>query len=300
MTDAILLNSLSKNYESKTALESINLKIPQGSIFGLLGPNGAGKSTIINILAGTIFKTSGKAYIMGIDIDQDPQLAKYQIGVVPQEIVLDTFFTVREALEFYAGYYGIRPHDRKTDEIIEALGLQDKANSTSRQLSGGMKRRFLVAKSLVHSPKVLILDEPTAGVDIELREQLWKYVKKLNKDGMTIILTTHYLEEAQELCDQIAFINHGQIVKCDYKDNLLTSLSSRKVTIELNSSITKIPESLKILNIKKISNKKLEFNMSGKEPIGSIISNIQSAGLIINDISITQEDLEEVFRKVVS
>lgn len=190
MTDAILLKGLTKNYGEKKALKEVDLQVKRGSIFGLLGPNGAGKSTLINILAGTVVKTSGSAFIMGVDIEKDPQLAKYKIGVVPQEVILDSFFTIREALEIHAGYYGIRPKDRITDEILNALGLSDKAGSTSRQLSGGMKRRFMVAKAMVHSPHVLILDEPTAGVDIELREQLWEYVKKLNKLGTTIILTT--------------------------------------------------------------------------------------------------------------
>ncbi len=237
-------------------------------------------------------------FITGIDIDKDPEKAKYEIGVVPQEIALDTFFTVKEALEFYAGYYGIRPRERKTHEIIEALGLSDKENSTPRQLSGGMKRRFLIAKALVHSPKVLILDEPTAGVDIELREQLWDYVRKLHKNGMTIILTTHYLEEAEMLCEKIAFINNGEIVKCDYKDNLLSTLGTRNVTIELEKAVKFLPESLSKFDIE-LSGKILKFTLAGKMPIGHIISEIQSSGMSISDICVTQEDLEEVFRNIV-
>lgn len=298
MSDAILLSKITKNYGSKSVIQSLDLAIPKGAIFGLLGPNGAGKSTLINIIAGTCVKTSGKVFINDIDIDTDPEKAKYEIGIVPQEIVLDTFFPVREALEFYAGYYGIRPKDRKTDEIIEALGLQDKVNATSRQLSGGMKRRFLIAKALVHSPKVLILDEPTAGVDIELRQQLWDYVRKLHKNGMTIILTTHYLEEAEMLCDKIAFINKGEIVKCDYKDNLLTTLGSRKVTIELEKTISTLPKSLSHLDIEP-DGKTIKFKLPGKMPIGPIISEIQSSGMTIYDVSVTQEDLEEVFRNIV-
>lgn len=298
MTDAILLKGLTKDYGSKRAIDNIDLKIPEGSIFGLLGPNGAGKSTIINILAGIIFKTSGQAFISGIDIDKEPQLAKYQIGVVPQEIVLDTFFPLREALEFYAGYYGIHPQSRKTDEIIEALGLKDKINATARQLSGGMRRRFLVAKAMVHSPKVLILDEPTAGVDIELREQLWHYVKELNKQGTTIILTTHYLEEAQELCDHIAFINHGKIIKSDRKDNLLSALSSRKMIIDLveNFNPSKVA-SLK-LNIEQININRIQIDLTGKN-MGEVIAQLQSKGLVIKDLSVEQEDLAKVFKKVI-
>ncbi len=298
MTDAILLERLTKNYGNKRAIDNVDLKIPEGSIFGLLGPNGAGKSTIINILAGTVFKSSGKAFISNIDIDQEPQLAKYQIGVVPQEIVLDTFFPLREALEFYAGYYGIRPQNRKTDEIIEALGLKDKVNATARQLSGGMRRRFLVAKAMVHSPKVLILDEPTAGVDIELREQLWHYVKELNKRGTTIILTTHYLEEAQELCDHIAFINHGKIIKSDRKDNLLSALSSRKMVIDLAENFDPSKVSSLKLDIRQININRIHIDLMGKS-IGEVIAQLQAKGLVIKDLSVEQEDLAEVFKKVI-
>lgn len=297
MTDAILLKNLVKHYGEKAALKSIDLKISKGSIFGLLGPNGAGKSTIINILAGIIMKTSGQVSIMGIDIDENPRLAKYHIGVVPQEIILDTFFTIRETLELQAGYYGIRPEHRRTDEIIKALGLEDKAHATSRQLSGGMKRRFLVAKSMVHSPDILILDEPTAGVDITLRDQLWDYVKELNNKGTTVILTTHYLKEAQELCDKIAFINHGQIVKCDYKKNLLANLSGKKVTIELDKPIT---DSLAYLEYVKINDRTIAIQIEGNTSIGLLIGKIQSSGYIIRDITTQEADLETIFKKIVS
>lgn len=298
MTDVILLEGLTKDYGSKRAIDNIDLKIPEGAIVGLLGPNGAGKSTIINILAGTVFKTSGKAFISGIDIDKEPQLAKYKIGVVPQEIVLDTFFPLREALEFYAGYYGIRPKDRKTDEIIEALGLKDKVNATARQLSGGMRRRFLVAKAMVHSPKVLILDEPTAGVDIDLREQLWHYVKELNKRGTTIIITTHYLEEAQELCDHIAFINRGKIIKSDRKDNLLSALSSRKMVIDLAENFDPSKVTSLNLNIEQININRIHIDLMGKN-IGEVIAQLGARGLVIQDLSVEQEDLAEVFKKVI-
>ncbi len=218
---AIEIIDLKKTYQksprspAKEALKDINLQIKKGSIFGLLGSNGAGKSTIINIMAGLVNKTSGTVKIGGFDLDSNPQEAKFKIGIVPQELVIDPFFNVYETLEIYAGYYGIRPENRKTDEIIEALGLKDKAKATPRSLSGGMRRRLLVAKALVHSPEVLVLDEPTAGVDVELRTQLWNYVKKLNEQGTTIVLTTHYLEEAEELCDEIAIINHGKVVVCE-------------------------------------------------------------------------------------
>jgi ABC-2 type transport system ATP-binding protein len=296
--NAILLEELTKNYGDKPALDNISLAIPEGAIFGLLGPNGAGKSTLINILAGTTIKTSGKAFVMGVDIDQSPQLAKYQIGVVPQEIALDTFFPLREALEFYAGYYGIRPQNRKTEEILTALGLQDKAMVTARQLSGGMKRRFLVAKAMVHSPKVLILDEPTAGVDIELRQQLWDYVRELHRRGTTIILTTHYLKEAEELCDHIAFINHGKIIKSDSKSNLLDTLGCKKVTVELESEIRALPKDLKGNNIEILNSKRLLVKLSAGSEIGNIITGLQSSGLAIKDLSVEQGDLEDLFKKM--
>lgn len=296
--EAILLENLTKKYGNKLALDAVNISIPRGSIFGLLGPNGAGKSTLINILAGTVVKTSGKAYVMGIDQDLDPRGLKYKIGIVPQEIVLDTFFPVRIALEFYAGYYGIRPENRKTDEILNALGLMDKANATARQLSGGMKRRFLVAKAMVHSPDVLILDEPTAGVDIELREQLWEYVKELNKRGTTIILTTHYLKEAEELCDHIAFINHGKIIKSDSKENLLGTLGCKIVTVDLESEVDILPKELAEFAIEKVSSKRLVVKLSARSELGLIISKLQAAGLVIEDLSVQQGDLEDVFRKV--
>ena len=240
---AIEISNLNKVYKKskkspeKVALKSINLQIKKGSFFGLLGPNGAGKSTIINILAGLVNKTSGQVKIGGLDIDQNQQLAKFKIGIVPQELVIDPFFNVRETLEIYAGYYGIRKSERRTDEIIAALGLTDKANSTPRSLSGGMRRRLLVAKALVHNPEILVLDEPTAGVDVELRNQLWNYVKKLNAAGTTILLTTHYLEEAEELCDELAIINHGQVIACDRKENLMKLLSSKELIISCASDV---------------------------------------------------------------
>ena len=214
MTDAaISLQGLSKTYKGgKQALTDVTLDVPQGQIFGLLGPNGAGKSTTINILAGLVMKTSGKASIWGFDIDEHPRNAKRSIGIVPQEIVFDPFFTPFEMLELYAGLYGVPKAERRSMELLRAVYLDDKASAYARSLSGGMKRRLLVAKALVHNPPVLVLDEPTAGVDVELRQQLWEYVRKLNADGVTVVLTTHYLEEAEELCDRIAIINHGKLI----------------------------------------------------------------------------------------
>ncbi|HWF77835.1 MAG TPA: ABC transporter ATP-binding protein, partial [Caulobacteraceae bacterium] len=213
------------------ALKGIDLQIPRGSIFGLLGPNGAGKSTFINILSGLTKKTSGTVTIWGRDIDQRPRDARAAIGVVPQEIAADVFFTPRESLDVQAGMYGVPKSERITDALLSALGLADKANAYVRQLSGGMKRRLMVAKAMVHNPPVLILDEPTAGVDVELRRQLWDYVVNLNRQGVTILLTTHYLEEAEELCDHIAIVNHGAVVACEPTAKLLTRLDSRSVVI---------------------------------------------------------------------
>ena len=214
MTDAaISIQNLSKTYAGgKQALDNINFDVPRGSIFGLLGPNGAGKSTLINILSGMVRKTSGSASIWGFDIDDSPRNAKASIGIVPQEIIFDPFFTPSEALEVQAGLYGVPKAKRRTMELLRAVHLEDKADAYARTLSGGMKRRLLVAKAMVHSPPILVLDEPTAGVDIDLRQQLWEYVVDLNKAGVTIVLTTHYLEEAENLCDRIAIINHGKLI----------------------------------------------------------------------------------------
>lgn len=305
VVNAIQLEKLTKIYsdsfgkEGKLALDHVDLEIPQGCIFGLLGPNGAGKSTMINILAGTVVKSSGKAQIMGVDIDEDIRLAKRHIGVVPQEISLDTFFPLREALEFYAGYYGVEPQHRKTDEIIKALGLMDKVNATAKQLSGGMKRRFLVAKAMVHSPQVLILDEPTAGVDIELRDQLWEYVLELKNRGTTVILTTHYLAEAEELCDHIAFINHGRIIKCDTKENLLSTLGEKQIEIELvdQCSLPKLPK----IHCEKLDEcHKVRVTFHEKDhTVGEVLAMLHEKKVNIKDLSVTQPDLEKIFKKVI-
>jgi ABC-2 type transport system ATP-binding protein len=300
---ALEIKNLSKTYisskNSKVALSDFSMEVEKGSIFGLLGPNGAGKSTVINILAGLVTKSSGSVKIMGVDIDEDPQLAKYKIGVVPQEITLDTFFPLRQALEFYAGYFGIKPEKRKTDEILNALGLADKANATSRQLSGGMKRRFLVAKAMVHSPDVLILDEPTAGVDIELRDQLWDYVLKLNKLGTTIILTTHYLEEAEKLCDKIAFINSGNLIRCDSKQNLLSELSMKELKLKISSDITEIPTLLEKYSPVLQSSRDIKITYNKEEvKLTDIISDIAKSNLEIADLNIHDGKLEDLFRNL--
>ena len=307
MVDAIKVGNLRKTYPGgknnppKDALKGVDLTIPQGSFFGLLGPNGAGKSTLINILAGLVVKSSGDVSIMGHDIVSDPRAAKSAIGVVPQELVVDTFFPVYQALETQAGYYGIRPEDRKTDEILEALGLSDKRDMTAKQLSGGMKRRVMVAKAMVHNPKVLILDEPTAGVDIDLREQLWDYVAKLNKQGTTIIVTTHYLQEAETLCDHLAFINHGQIIRSDKKSVLMDSLGYKEVIVEFAEKDTKSPTALSKYTAEIICDNKIKIHYQANEkPLGALLQEIQKCKIAINDITTSQADLDYVFRKIVA
>ncbi len=304
---AIEISNLNKVYKKskkspeKVALKSINLQIKKGSFFGLLGPNGAGKSTIINILAGLVNKTSGQVKIGGLDIDQNQQLAKFKIGIVPQELVIDPFFNVRETLEIYAGYYGIRKSERRTDEIIAALGLTDKANSTPRSLSGGMRRRLLVAKALVHNPEILVLDEPTAGVDVELRNQLWNYVKKLNASGTTILLTTHYLEEAEELCDELAIINHGQVIACDRKENLMKLLSSKELIISCASDVQLDVASLfPNLKIKLLAKDKISITYDpDKIEVEKILGIISDNKIRIKDVSTKQPDLEEIFKHLI-
>lgn len=301
---AVFIKDLNKVYQKsekspkKEALKSINLEVKKGSFFGLLGPNGAGKSTIINILAGLVNKTSGQVKISGVDLDINPQLAKFKIGIVPQEVVIDPFFNVRETLEIYAGYYGIKKQDRRTDEIIDALGLKDKANVKPRALSGGMKRRLLIGKALVHNPDILVLDEPTAGVDVELRNQLWDYVKHLNKMGTTILLTTHYLEEAEELCDEIAIINHGQVIVSDRKDNLMKLMSSKELVIICD----KPQEMLKFLPnfATKLEQNQISVTYDpAKTNVGEIFATISNSNIHIQDISTRQPDLEEIFKHLV-
>ncbi len=236
--NAIEISGLSKEYKgvggakNLLALDSIDLKIPRGSMFGLLGPNGAGKSTFINILAGLTVKTSGKAVVWGFDLDKNPRSVRASLGVVPQEIYVDPFFSPKETLHQQAGMYGVLPKDRNVDFLLKTLDLEDKADSYTRTLSGGMKRRLLVAKSMVHRPPILILDEPTAGVDIELRQQLWTYIRKLNEYGTTIILTTHYLEEAEELCDTIAIVDNGKIVRCAPTQEILNDADSKSLIVK--------------------------------------------------------------------
>lgn len=298
---AISVRDLVKVYgaggrSEKRALNGIALDIPRGSFFGLLGPNGAGKSTLINILAGLVRKTSGHAAIWGYDIDSDPRRARAAIGVVPQELNLDPFFTPREAMEFQAGLYGVPKAERRTDEILAAVGLSDKANAYARTLSGGMRRRLLVAKALVHNPPVLVLDEPTAGVDIELRQQLWAYVRELNRAGTTVVLTTHYLEEAEALCDHIAIINHGSVVAHDATPKLLSRLDRKDVIVTLDADLAAVPPSLAELNAELLGPRRLRLHYRpSQQPFSTVLARIQQAGLAIHDLSTQEADLEDLF-----
>ncbi len=299
---AIEIKQLHKTYidgkknQHKVALKGIDLTIPRGAFFGLLGPNGAGKSTMINIMAGLVLKTSGEVRVCGYDIEKDMRGARTSLGVVPQELVLDTFFTVRQALDIHAGYYGVPKHKRRTQEIIDALGLSDKADVNSRRLSGGMRRRLLVAKALVHQPPVLILDEPTAGVDVELRTQLWDYVKELNRNGTTVLLTTHYLEEAEQLCDTIAVINHGEVVACDSKSSLLRSFDSKQLVITFAGGIHEVPVPLRRWPAEIDSEGKLVISYKpSKDAIQDILSALQSCGLSVGDLNTREARLEDIF-----
>ena len=299
---ALAVENLTKVYSnSKTkkhnkALNELSFEVRQGEVFGLLGPNGAGKTTFLSILGGTVIKTSGKVNVWGFDLDQNPRQVRASVGIVPQEVNLDAFFSPKKLLELQAGLYGISKENRITDLILKMVSLQDKANAYSRSLSGGMKRRLLIAKAMVHQPPILILDEPTAGVDVELRNNLWENVKALNKEGVTIILTTHYLIEAQEMCDRIAIINKGNLVALDTTEKLLERIKTKKINfkvknIELN---------------KKLMMKDINFKINSKNSIlvtyeknsldfGEIINYLNENNIKIEDISTQDGDLEDVF-----
>jgi len=299
---AIRIRGLRKVYKAaggqpaKEALKGIDLDVPRGSIFGLLGPNGAGKSTLINILAGLVIKTSGHGAIWGYDIDVNPRKARASIGVVPQELHIDPFFTPAEALELQAGLYGVPKSERRTMEILDAMGLADKADAYARTLSGGMRRRLLVAKAMVHNPPVLVLDEPTAGVDIELRRQLWDYVRVLHANGATIVLTTHYLEEAQALCDRIAIINHGEVVACEPTPTLLARVSEKQLLVRPAAPLQAVPATLDDLNADLMEDGCLMVQYNPAEAsVMDLISRISSAGVEIADLSTQESDLEDVF-----
>lgn len=298
---AISARGLRKTYAGtkksppKEALKGVDLDIPQGSIFGLLGPNGAGKSTFINILAGLVNKTAGEVTIWGFDIDRDPRQARAAIGVVPQEITTDVFFTPKEALEIQAGLFGVPKRERQTAEILAALGLSDKADAYVRQLSGGMKRRLLVAKAMVHNPPILILDEPTAGVDIELRKQLWEHVLKLHEAGVTIVLTTHYLEEAQELCDRIAIIHHGEVVACEPTEKLIASLDNKTLLVTPLEPLAAAPDLGPFTaEVTKEGRLSIPYHPS-KAQVAEILERLSEASVKVRDLTTVESDLEDVF-----
>ncbi len=294
---AIRLVGLEKTYAGgKRALDGISLAIPRGSMFGLLGPNGAGKSTLINILAGLVTKTAGTAEVWGFDIDAHPRNAKASLGVVPQELLFDAFFTPFETLELQAGLFGVPKPKRRTMDLLKKVRLDDKAHVYSRTLSGGMKRRLLIAKALVHNPPVVILDEPTAGVDIELRQMLWAYVRELHAGGTTIVLTTHYLEEAQALCDRIAIVNHGRIVADTDTPTLLAQASEKFVTVTLEADIAAVPRIEGVTRIDLVAPRTLDILYDKKVvQAGAVLARLQTAGLSVVDVSTREADLEDVF-----
>ena len=298
--NAIELRGLKKTYaatkktEAKTALSGIDLDIPRGSIFGLLGPNGAGKSTLINILAGLVKKSAGSVNIWGFDQDENPRQSRAAIGVMPQELNLDPFFTPGASLDMQAGLYGVPKALRKTDEILRLIGLEDKANAYARSLSGGMRRRLLLGKALVHSPQILVLDEPTAGVDIGLRQMLWDNVRQLNADGMTVILTTHYLEEAQEMCDQIAIIHEGALRALDTTANLLSKLDTKTLVVETESAAEiSLPAGV-TQSQRADGTLAFTYSRSAISP-SEILDALRLAGVKILDIQTEQPDLQDVF-----
>ncbi|MBZ8117619.1 ABC transporter ATP-binding protein [Roseovarius sp. LXJ103] len=298
---AIEIRGLRKTYGGtaksapKEALQGVDLDIPAGSVFGLLGPNGAGKSTLINILAGLVIKSAGQVTIWGFDQDVNPRQSRAAIGVMPQELNLDPFFTPRAALEVQAGLYGVPKSQRRSDEILRLVGLEDKAEAYARALSGGMRRRLLLAKALVHRPHVLVLDEPTAGVDIELRQMLWDNIRKLNREGMTIILTTHYLEEAEEMCDEIAIINHGAVVARDSTQNLLARMDTRTMVVVPESAPGTLPDMEGITaDMRNDGTIALTYH-AGQTRAEDVLDAVRAAGIQIRDLRTEQADLEDVF-----
>ena len=302
--NVLSVRNLSKIYKRKknsiNALNNLNLEVKEGEIFGLLGPNGAGKTTFINILGGTVVKTSGKVDVWNFDLDINPRQVRASVGIVPQEVNLDPFFSPRKSLEFQAGLYGVKKDDRITDDILKLVSLESHADSYARSLSGGMKRRLLMAKALVHQPPIIILDEPTAGVDVELRKNLWENVKSLNTQGVTIILTTHYLEEAEKMCDRIGILNKGNLVALDSTVNLLGRIQTKKVTFKVNKKVEINDNALKSLKI--LYNRENEICLSyekSKTNIQKIIDFIKKKNVEINDISTDDGDLEDVFLRLI-
>ncbi len=303
MTDAAIeIRDLVKEYAAlgdapaKLALKGLSFDVPEGGIFGLLGPNGAGKSTLINIMAGLVMKSGGTIRIWGHDIDRDHRNAKRAIGIVPQEIVFDPFFTPYEVLENQSGLYGIAKHLRRSEELLRAVHLADKRDAYSRSLSGGMKRRLLIAKAMVHSPPILVLDEPTAGVDVELRRQLWELVGELNAEGVTVVLTTHYLEEAEQLCDRIAIINHGELIANQPTRELVGMAREKIVRITVDKDLAGPPMEQAFLKAEVVDPRTLEVTYDrDASSAGQVLALVQQHGYAIEDVTTREADLEDVF-----
>ena len=298
---AISFQSISKAYASPKgpsgskflAVDQVSLDIEQGEFFGLLGPNGAGKTTMISMLAGLTRPSAGSVSVLGSDVQREYAQARRKLGVVPQELVFDPFFNIREALRIQSGYFGVRNNDAWIDELLESLGLADKANANMRQLSGGMKRRFLVAQALVHKPPVIVLDEPTAGVDVELRQTLWQFIAKLNKQGHTVLLTTHYLEEAEALCGRIAMLKSGRIVALDHTSELLKAASSNVLRFKVEGTL---PEALRTQA--RVTGRIVQFPAHDALEIERYLAAVREAGLHAEDVEIRKADLEDVFLDV--
>jgi ABC-2 type transport system ATP-binding protein len=298
MTAAIEVDAITKRYGSLTALGGVSLKIERGEFFGLLGPNGAGKTTLISIIAGLTRATSGTARVMGHDVERDYRDARRALGVVPQELVFDPFFTVREALRIQSGYYGLRNNDAWIDEIIEHLDLTSKADTNMRALSGGMKRRVLVGQALVHKPPVIVLDEPTAGVDVELRQALWRFIRSLNRDGHTIVLTTHYLEEAEALCQRIAMLKQGQVVALDTTQNLLARHSG--CYVELRIDPDRLPEALVSRVTDRMGGAAYRLALKSYNELEDLMAALRAAHVKVIEMEVMQPDLEEVFVQIMN
>ncbi|MFT5136700.1 MAG: ABC-2 type transport system ATP-binding protein [Arenicella sp.] len=293
--NAITIDRVNKSYGSLQALNNVSLDIKQGEFFGLLGPNGAGKSTLISALAGLLRVDSGSLSILGHDVRADYRLARQNLGVVPQEIVMDPFFTVRETLQFQSGYFGIKNNNEWIDELLEQLNLSDKQDTNMRQLSGGMKRRVLIAQALVHKPPVLVLDEPTAGVDVELRQSMWRFVRRLNKEGHTIVLTTHYLEEAEELCDRIAIIDQGEIIALESKQALLARGLGSKLLVRTSHPIETVPNELKD-RVVRLGGNEIELTLHrDKDSIMDILDLLRAAPMQIEYVCVLSDSLQDVF-----
>ncbi len=301
MTAAISVNHIVKQYPKLTALADVSFEVKQGEFFGLLGPNGAGKTTLISILAGLARASSGSAQILGHDVHKDYQQARRMLGVVPQELSFDPFFTVRETLNWQSGYFGIKNNHAWIDELLENLGLTDKANVNMRALSGGMKRRVLVAQALVHRPKVIILDEPTAGVDVELRQSLWAFISRLHCEGHTIILTTHYLEEAEQLCERIAILKKGELVALDRTSTLLQQLAGVRLVVKTHNELNlqALPADVQTLNSHN-ANKRHTFTLKNAQQVESVLASVRIAGGELEDVLVSQAYLEDVFVRLVN